>query len=81
VVATAVGGNPELVDEGRTGRLVPAGDPQALANAILQYHADPAECRRQGRAARDTVERNFSMATMVNGYLSLYERLLQGGKG
>ena len=81
VVATAVGGNPELVDDGRTGRLVPAADPQALATAILKYQADPDACRRQGREARTTVERNFSMTSMVNGYMSLYERLLNRGNG
>lgn len=81
VVATAVGGNPELVADGRTGRLVPPGDPQALATAILDYHANPAECRRQGREARATVERDFSMMAMVNGYMSVYERLLYGSNG
>lgn len=76
VVATAVGGNPELVDEGRTGTLVPPSDPQAMAQAMLRYCADAADCRRQGREARATAERDFSMTEMVNGYLAVYDRLL-----
>lgn len=77
VVATAVGGNPELVDEGRTGTLVPPADPQAMAQAMLRYYADAAECRRQGREARRTAEHDFSMAAMVSGYLAIYDRMLE----
>lgn len=80
VVATAVGGNPELVDEGRTGQLVPRSDPQAMAQAMLRYNADPAECRRQGLEARRRAERDFSMTAMVNNYMAIYERMLQGNK-
>ena len=77
VVATAVGGNPELVEEGHTGRLVPRADPPAMAQAMLRYYNDAAECRRQGRAARATVERSFSMNAMVNSYLAVYDRMLE----
>ncbi len=77
VVATAVGGNPELVDEGRTGALVPSADPQAMAQAMLRYYADAAECRRQGLEARRTAEQDFSMTSMVNSYLAIYDRMLQ----
>ena len=77
VVATAVGGNPELVDEGRTGTLVPPADPQAMAQAMLRYYADAAECRRQGREARRTAERRFGMTAMTNGYLAIYDKTLQ----
>jgi glycosyltransferase involved in cell wall biosynthesis len=77
VVATAVGGNPELVDAGRTGRLVPPADPHAMAQAMLGYCTDVGECRRQGREARLTAEQRFSMAAMVSGYLSVYDRMLQ----
>jgi sugar transferase (PEP-CTERM/EpsH1 system associated) len=77
VVATAVGGNPELVGEGRTGRLVPRADPQAMAQAILRYYTHAADCRQQGREARATSERNFSMTTMVNSYLAIYDRMLK----
>lgn len=77
VVATAVGGNPELLDEGRTGALVPPDDTQSMAQAMLRYYADAAECRRQGREARRTAEQDFSMTAMVSGYLAIYDRMLQ----
>ena len=76
VVATVVGGNPELVDEGRTGALVPSADPKAMAQAMLRYCTDAAACRRQGREARRTAEQDFSMTAMVNGYLTIYDRML-----
>lgn len=77
VVATAVGGNPELVRDGRTGRLVPSADPRALAEALLFYYHNEAECRRQGSEARLTVERHFSMQAMVGNYVALYDRMLK----
>ena len=76
VVATRVGGNPELVEEGVTGRLIPPGDPKALAQALLDYVDDPARINRQGRAARARVEANFSMDAMVRGYLGVYDEVL-----
>jgi sugar transferase (PEP-CTERM/EpsH1 system associated) len=81
VVATAVGGNPELVEEGRTGTLVPRCDPQAMAQAMLRYYADASECRRQGREARLSAERLFSIGTMVSSYVSVYDRLLAQRQG
>jgi sugar transferase (PEP-CTERM/EpsH1 system associated) len=75
VVATNVGGNAELVDDGRTGMLVPAGDVDALAGAIVRY-ADAPVARAAGDAARERVLRLFSLDAMVASYASLYERLL-----
>ncbi len=73
VVATAVGGNDELVRDGETGRLVPAEDPAALALA-LQACGDPALRRRMGAAGRVRAEAAFSLAAMVNRYLEVYDR-------
>ncbi len=78
VIATRVGGNPELVEEGVTGRLVPPGDPEALARALLEYLDDPARLAREGRAARARVEARFSMGAMVRAYLGVYDDLLAG---
>ena len=77
VVATEVGGNPELVTDGRTGALVPPADPPAMARALLRYCRDPAERRRQGTAARARAERSFSMSAMIEGYLGIYDRMLE----
>jgi sugar transferase (PEP-CTERM/EpsH1 system associated) len=76
VVATNVGGNPELVKEGQTGTLVPPSDPLAMANAIQAYLRNPGRVSKHGRAARDRVERLFSMDAMIKGYLDLYDTLL-----
>ena len=72
VVATRVGGNAELVGDGLTGRLVPAADPAALAQAIVNYFEDPALAHQHGRAGRNRVEENFSLDRMVDSYHELY---------
>ena len=78
VVATRVGGNPELVREGVTGTLVPAANPDAMANGLLNYVRD-AELRQQhGQAARAIIDREFSMNAMLEGYLSVYDHVLKG---
>lgn len=77
VVATDVGGNAELVVEGRTGSLVPAQDPDAMANALLRYTQDVALRREQGAASRERAVRNFSIDTMVARYAELYESQLR----
>ena len=77
VVATDVGGNPELVQHGVNGLLVPAADPQALAEAIVKL-ADDADLRRaMGQAGRQMAEQRFSLETMVARYQRLYSSLLQ----
>jgi glycosyltransferase involved in cell wall biosynthesis len=73
VVATRVGGNPELVDDESTGRLVPSENDDALTAAILRYFDDPAAARRHGGAARSAVVRRFSLDRMVQDYRALYD--------
>jgi len=68
MVATRVGGNPELVEEGVTGRLVPAGDPTALADALAAYLASPETRAAHGAAARERVHRLFGTDVMVRAY-------------
>lgn len=77
VIATDVGGNPELIVPGQTGALVPAADSAALADAIARYATDPALRAEQGRAGRQRVEAGFSLNGMVHKYASLYESMLQ----
>lgn len=76
VVATRVGGNPELVVEGETGMLVPPSDPIAMAEAIRSYLHDPDKMVQHGRAGRKRAEEHFSMEAMVNGYLAVYDKVL-----
>ena len=79
VVATDVGGNGELVEEGNTGRLVPAGNPQAMAEALLYYFADRLRARVHGDRGRARAVERFSIERMVTEYATLYERLLARG--
>lgn len=76
VVATRVGGNPEVVVDGQTGLLVPPGAPPDLARAMLQLKQDPERSRRMGLAGRERVERHFDARRMVAEYESLYLRVL-----
>jgi sugar transferase (PEP-CTERM/EpsH1 system associated) len=77
VLATRVGANAELVAEGRTGHLVPAGDAQALAQGVLRMAADPVAARAMGQAGRQLVEQRFSLQAMVGAYESVYRRVLR----
>jgi sugar transferase (PEP-CTERM/EpsH1 system associated) len=76
VVATAVGGNPELVMEGRTGALVPPADPHAMALMLQDYLLNPEKGMRQGIAARALAEQRFGLDTMVKNYMDLYDGVL-----
>ena len=80
LVATRVGGNPELMEEGMTGRLVPQANAEAMAGALFHYFDDPALARRHGRAGRQLILQRFSLDRMVSDYLSLYDDLLAGRK-
>ncbi|MDN4057002.1 TIGR03088 family PEP-CTERM/XrtA system glycosyltransferase [Massilia sp. YIM B02769] len=75
VVATAVGGIPEVVQDGVNGALVPAGNPQALSDALGLYAADASRVAAHGAAARTNIERHYSVAAMVGAYTALYDRL------
>jgi sugar transferase (PEP-CTERM/EpsH1 system associated) len=76
VIATEVGGNSELIEPGRTGELVPAGDVEAMAQSIVAYAHDRELARKAGQAGRAVVERQYSLAAMVRQYQGLYDRLL-----
>jgi glycogen synthase len=72
VVATRVGGIPEVVVDGETGWLVPAGDEAALARALRGALADPALARRMGEAGRRRVEAHFSWDRIAERTLAVY---------
>jgi sugar transferase (PEP-CTERM/EpsH1 system associated) len=79
VVATRVGGNPELMEEGITGSLVPPADPQALSTAIQEYFVNRELVRRHGVDARRAVESRFGMDAMVKAYIGVYDSVLAHG--
>jgi len=72
VIATATGGNLELVQDGANGRLVPPGDSAAMAQALLAYAVDPALREAHGRESRARAEREYSLRRMLTDYESLY---------
>jgi glycosyltransferase involved in cell wall biosynthesis len=76
VVASAVDGTPEAIEEGETGYLVPAHDPAALANRLEAVAADPAGRTRIGDAARAEAQRRFGVERMVDEIESLYARVV-----
>jgi glycosyltransferase involved in cell wall biosynthesis len=77
VVSTAVGGVPELVQEGATGLLVPSEDTGALACALQALVDDPARRQAMGAAARQHAIAHFDIRHTVRGYEQLYESLLR----
>lgn len=78
VVATAVGGTPEVVLDGETGILVPPGDPGALAAAITRLVRNPAERTRLGQAGKRRIFENFSIQVAVRKLERHYCELLAG---
>ena len=75
VVATAVGGVPDLVDEGIAGLLVKPGDSNALAMAIAELLNDPKRASAMGEAGRERRRREFSLEATTRRFESLYEEL------
>ncbi|MBX9580760.1 MAG: glycosyltransferase [Gemmataceae bacterium] len=75
VVATAVGGTPEVVADGETGLLVPPGDPAALAGSLLHLLRDPALRSRAGAAGQRRMRERFTFAAQAAAYLALFARL------
>jgi sugar transferase (PEP-CTERM/EpsH1 system associated) len=80
VVATRVGGNEELVEDGVTGTLVPPRDPEALAHALAGYVGNARLRREQGLRARSRAEKEFGLEAMVARYLGVYDGLLATGR-
>jgi glycosyltransferase involved in cell wall biosynthesis len=76
VVASSVGGIPEVVVHGETGLLVPPGDPDALALAVARLLDDPEKARSMGEAGRARVTDRFAVDRMVEGNLDVYRELI-----
>lgn len=79
VIATGVGGSPELVEPAVTGELFAPGDVQALTDIIVKYAENPALCREQRGAARASALRRFALHVMVQRYQAVYDELLGVG--
>ena len=75
-IATAVGGIPEVIEDGRSGMLVPFGDADGLARAAERLIADPRLRQRLGRAAQARARSHFSAERIVPTYIELYRKLV-----
>lgn len=79
VLASRVGGNPELVRPGETGSLFAAGDTEGLARLLREYALDADRRAREGAAARARVEREFALERMAAAYQAVYDDILGRG--
>lgn len=80
VIATDVGGNADLVIDGVTGLIVPAGDVDAIAHSLVRLARSPELAQKMGRAGRQRILEKFSLGAMVATYQGLYDRLLGIGE-
>jgi peptidoglycan/xylan/chitin deacetylase (PgdA/CDA1 family) len=78
VVATAVGGTPSVVRDGKTGWLVPPEEPDALARALLSAASDPSEVRRRGAAGKTLLAEEYSAQSSLDRLEALLEAAHQG---
>ena len=76
VVATRVGGLPDIVQEGETGYLVPAKKAKALAAAMLKLIRNPQTAQQMGRSAQLSVKERFSLDRLLRDTENLYEELM-----
>lgn len=81
VVATSIGGIPELVDPGQTGLLSPLGDVEGMARSVLSLVNDRERWAAFSRRARERVLERFRLAPAIDRYEALYRRLVAGGSG
>ena len=79
VIASDVGGLPEIVDHGRTGLVVPPGEPEALARAIVELARDPARISTLGAAGRERAVAEFSQDRCTDLIEELYRAALETG--
>lgn len=79
VIGTRVGGTPEVVSDFETGRLVPPGDPERLAEAMLFLLQNPDQCKAMGDRGRVFVKAHHDFARTVDRYLDVYQKALREG--
>ncbi|MFO1094106.1 MAG: GT4 family glycosyltransferase PelF, partial [Planctomycetaceae bacterium] len=77
VLATRVGGNVEVIEEGVTGRLVPSENPRALADGLIAMCRDQADWAAMGHIGRARIERDFDVTRMIRDYEHLYSEFLE----
>ena len=79
VVATNAGGLPEIIQNGKTGRLVAAADPEALAEGMIELLTRPELAEAMGHEGQAMVQRRFSIGAMVDNNIEAYKKILANG--
>ncbi len=77
-VATRVSGSEDIIQHGVNGLLVESEDYQGMAQALLTLLRDPVLTRKYGQAAREMIERHFSLECIMDRYVELYQRITDG---
>jgi len=77
VVATDAGGLPEVVSDGKTGLIVPKGNSQAIAGAIIKLFKDPAQGRRMGTAGKKRAQKFFSWDKSTQEFETLFKKIIE----
>jgi glycosyltransferase involved in cell wall biosynthesis len=77
VIATNVGGIPEVIKDGETGILVPPKDPEAFSSAIIKLYNNPELSRRMGQAGYSRARNLFDIKTTVREFEDLYNKLIK----
>jgi glycosyltransferase involved in cell wall biosynthesis len=77
-VASAIAGNTDLITDGQTGRLVGEPSREAWSKVLLELIENPVEARVLGTAARERIEAEFALPVVVDRYVELYRRLIEG---
>jgi glycosyltransferase involved in cell wall biosynthesis len=77
VIAFKVGGVPEVVKNGKTGKIVPAPDTRQMSEAILSLIFDAEQLAVMGRNCRETIERDYTLSIQAHRYVELYQQLIQ----
>ena len=78
-VSTRVGGIPEMINDGETGFLVPSGDPEAFSQKVELLCSQDALRKQMGQAFYEDANRRFSIRSMVDTHIRIYEELINGG--
>lgn len=78
-IATAVGGVPELIEDGVNGRLFPVGDVESMAQAAIELLTDDSKYTAMANAARQTAQKRYCASRIIPQYEAYYERVLSRG--
>ena len=80
VLATRVGGTPEVINDGETGRLVEAHRPEQLAGAMVEYLTNPQPWLQMAERGREMVREHFNFATRTRRLEAVYAELVSAGR-